>query len=50
MDEYKWVTDLLRKLPAPKPIPEDISKQLDKFLANHIATLEAGSKDPLRRS
>lgn len=26
-----WVTDLLRKLPVPKPIPEDISKQLDKF-------------------
>jgi len=43
-DEYKWVDDLLRKLPAPTPIPEDISKQLDKFLADHIATLEAESK------
>ena len=43
-DKDKWVDDLLGQLPAPKPVPEDISKQLDVFLANHISTLEAQSR------
>ena len=43
-EKDKWVDDLLAQLPAPKPVPEDISKQLDQFLAEHISTLEAQSQ------
>ncbi len=43
-DKEKWVDDLLAQVPAPAPIPDDISRQLDEFLADHIATLESQSQ------
>ena len=43
-DKDKWVDDLLAQLPAPKPVPQDISEQLDHFLADHISTLEAEAR------
>lgn len=43
-DKDKWVDDLLAQVPAPAPIPDDISRQLDEFLADHIATLESQSQ------
>lgn len=43
-DRDKWVDDLLAQLPTSKPVPHDISKQLDDFLADHIATLESQSQ------
>lgn len=43
-DKEKWVDDLLAQVPAPAPIPDDISRQLDEFLAGHIATLESQSQ------
>ena len=43
-EKDKWVDDLLAQLPAPKPVPEDISRQLDQFLADHISTLEAQAR------
>ncbi len=43
-DKDKWVDDLLAQLPTSKPVPHDISKQLDDFLADHIATLESQSQ------
>jgi hypothetical protein len=42
-DKEKWVDDLLAQVPAPAPIPDDISRQLDEFLVDHIAKLEAES-------
>lgn len=43
-DKDKWVDDLLAQLPVAKPIPEDISRQLDQFLVEHISTLETESQ------
>ena len=43
-DKDKWVDDLLAQLPAPKPVPQDISEQLDHFLADHISTLETEAR------
>lgn len=43
-DEEKWVDDLLVQVPAPAQIPEEISRQLDEFLADHIARIESQSK------
>lgn len=43
-EQEKWVDDLLAKLPAPTPVPQDISDQLDAFLADHISTLEAEAR------
>ena len=42
-DKDKWVDDLLAQLPVAKPIPKDIDRQLDQFLADHISTLDAQS-------
>ena len=42
-DKDKWVDDLLAQLPVAKPIPKDIDRQLDQFLAEHISTLDAQS-------
>lgn len=42
-DKDKWVDDLLAQLPVAMPIPKDIDRQLDQFLADHISTLDAQS-------
>jgi hypothetical protein len=41
--DQKWVDDLLAQLPTPKPVPDDVSRHLDQFLAERVAELQAQS-------
>ena len=41
--DQQWVDDLLAQLPTPVPVPDDVSRNLNQFLAERVAELQAQS-------
>ena len=41
--DQEWVDELLQRLPAPQPVPDDVSRHLNQFLAERVAELQAQS-------
>jgi hypothetical protein len=40
---HEWVDELLAQLPTPTPVPDDVSRHLDQFLAERVAELQEQS-------